>query len=119
MSNCKCSGKDNNFDAKLAYESLLHKNTQLIELVAEYMMEAGLDRTERVSNAMDLAEMLLRIIGGIETSDFTDCAFLNTNTGFCTGCFSASSDCFDRRALSRSRYSPGIIKLHKIRRPEY
>jgi endonuclease G len=86
----KCASSDE-FDAKLAYERLAKKYEQLARLVAEYMSQAGAERTARVRNALSMAAEAERIVGGVTTTDFPECCLIgrrnsNGTVGwFCTG----------------------------------
>lgn len=85
--NCNCPkcGEKEVFNAKLAYEHLLRKNMQLADIIAEYISQAGLERNERVANATDMVEILVRIFGGRETNDFPECSLIIAPGFFCTG----------------------------------
>lgn len=88
MSNCKCSDEnnENNFDAKMAYEHLYHKYTQLADIMAAYMSEANLERALRAENAFNMSDELNRIVGGVPTDSFPECCLIgNANRFFCTG----------------------------------
>jgi endonuclease G len=82
------------FDAKRAFENLAWKNEQLAEIVAQYMSEAGLERTARTVNALSLAEEIsIRIMGGtpVPVGGSPDCCLIGrrfpngTERWFCTG----------------------------------
>lgn len=90
---CKCSNGENidDFNARLAYENLTRKYTQLADMVIKYISEAGLDRDARVLRANEMAVILERIVGGRETTGFPECCLLGrvsldgSRRWFCTG----------------------------------
>lgn len=81
------------FDAKLAYERLSKRFTDLSGIVARYMSQAGLERDARVRNAEDMASALEWIIGGtpVVQNEFPECCVIGqresnaTFRWFCTG----------------------------------
>lgn len=80
---CASCKKDEEFDAKDAYRRLAAKQAVLADVLAKYMSEAGLERTERTLNA----EMMVRTItiwNGTPTADFPECCVI-TNQSLCTG----------------------------------
>jgi secreted trypsin-like serine protease len=85
MSNCGCSkcGGATEFNFKEAFERLNRKHTQLADIVARYMSEAGLERSERAEKAAAMVRDL-EIWNGEPTDDFPDCAII-TNQFLCTG----------------------------------
>lgn len=92
---CSCKSSDvEEFDAKRAFENLAWKNEQLATLVAQYMSQAGMDRTTRAANATNFAEeVFARIVGGqpVAVGGFPDCCLIGrqfpngTERWFCTG----------------------------------
>ena len=88
MSDCRCSEeiRERKFDAEKSYDQLSQKYTQLVDLTAAYMSEAGLKRSLRVENAAGLEEALIRIVGGRPTNLFPECCLIgNSERFFCTG----------------------------------
>lgn len=87
MTNCKCTDENrDNFDAREGYNLLLRRYAQLADIMTSYMLEANLDRSVRAENAVDMADLLARIVGGFPTGDFRDCALIgNATRFFCTG----------------------------------
>ncbi|MBD0369482.1 MAG: trypsin-like serine protease [Pyrinomonadaceae bacterium] len=92
---CGCRGRAENeaFDAKLAYQRLAKKFTELTGVVTTYMSQAGLERDARARNAERMARVLERIVGGtpVEQGDFPECCVIGqrfsngTFNWFCTG----------------------------------
>jgi secreted trypsin-like serine protease len=90
---CSCNDdhKNSDFDAKLAYENLTRKYTQLADVVVKYVSEAGLQRNARVNRAMEMAATLSRIVGGTETTEYPECCLIGRQSlggnrrWFCTG----------------------------------
>jgi endonuclease G len=80
-------------DVKLALANLSRKYTEVADLLARYMSEAGLERAARNANAVTLADQVARIVGGLETptGKYPDCALIGqrSNNGtiswFCSG----------------------------------
>ncbi len=90
---CARCSENAGFDAKLAFENLARKQAQLADLVARYMSEAGLERSVRNSNALEISAQLERIVGGrpVPRGGFPECCLVGhefTNGSvewFCTG----------------------------------
>lgn len=85
-------GAQQEFDARNAYENLARKQTELSDLLAQYMSQAPLERAKRNANALAMAKVTARIVGGVKVdNDHHDCcligqAFPNGARGwFCTG----------------------------------
>jgi len=80
-------------DLRTVIDNLSRKYTQLADVVARYISDAGLERGARVANAVSMAERLLRIIGGMRTEpgEYPDCCLVGrrysdgTRDWFCTG----------------------------------
>lgn len=80
-------------DLRLAVENLQRKYNELAGIVARYMSEAGIDRPTREANATAMAELVVRIVGGTETSpsEFAECCLIGHRARngrerwFCTG----------------------------------
>src|SRR6266545_3877279 len=80
-------------DLRVAVDNLSRKYTELAEVVARYMSEAGIDRPTRNAHAVSFAEQLARIVGGVETppDKYPDCALIGrrfpngTVSWFCSG----------------------------------
>jgi endonuclease G len=80
-------------ELQTAIDNLSRKYTQLAEVVARYMSQAGLERGTRAANAESMSELLGRIVGGFETApgEYPDCCLIGrrfpngTESWFCTG----------------------------------
>lgn len=91
--NCVNCSQNTTFDAEQAYKNLSRKYTELADIVTTYMSQAGLDRTTRTNNALDLAGMLARIVGGtpVVEGGYPECCLIGqrfpnrTYQWFCTG----------------------------------
>lgn len=85
-SRCSCDENGNDFDARVAYDQLYQKYTQLADIMAAYMSEASMTRAARVESAVSLAEVLSRIVGGLPTDGYPECCLVGNNSRFfCTG----------------------------------
>ncbi len=92
-SECVNCSQSDIFDAKQAYENLSRDYMQLADIVQTYMSQAGLDRTTRNSNALELSRQIERIIGGTEViqGDYPECCLIGQEFSnramrwFCTG----------------------------------
>lgn len=77
---CQGCRASEHFDAKLAFDNLAHQQARLGEVVAAFMSQAAVttDRTGRAGNAIALAELTKRIIGGVPTepSEFPECCLV-------------------------------------------
>jgi endonuclease G len=88
-----CKKKEEEVDAKQAFERLSQKLTQLGEQVAQYMSEAPLERNLRNRNAETLAKRIDRIVGGrpVKPGRYPECCLIGesfsnrTQRWFCTG----------------------------------
>jgi secreted trypsin-like serine protease len=88
-----CAQAQEEPDLRLAVANLSRKYTEIVEVVARYMAEAGIDRATRNANAVRFAELLARIVGGVETppEKYPDCALIGrrfpngTLNWFCSG----------------------------------
>jgi secreted trypsin-like serine protease len=80
-------------DLKVAVENLSRKYTEVAEVVARYMSEAGLERATRNANAARLTARLIRIVGGVETppGKYPECVLIGRRfpngsvSWFCSG----------------------------------
>jgi len=80
-------------DLQTAVANLSRKYTQLAEIMARYMSQARLKRGARAASAESMAETLIRIVGGWETTpgEYPDCCLIGrrfpnrTISWFCTG----------------------------------
>jgi endonuclease G len=80
-------------DLKVAVANLSRKYTEIAEVLAGYMSEAGIDRATRNANAVDFTERLQRIMGGVETppGKYPECSLIGrrfpngSESWFCTG----------------------------------
>jgi secreted trypsin-like serine protease len=88
----RCAAHGAEFDAQTAYENLARKYTELTELMMHYVAEAPLERAARNRNALNMAKVMARIVGGVPVdNEHPDCCligqtFPNGTTGwFCTG----------------------------------
>lgn len=92
-SKCVNCSQSATFDAKQAYENLARDYMRLADLVQTYMSQAGLDRTTRNSNALEMSKQLARIVGGTEVSQgrYPECCLIGREfpngsmEWFCTG----------------------------------
>jgi endonuclease G len=92
---CGCSNRQESeeLDVKLALDNLSKKYTELATITAQYMAQAGMERTARASNALVMSEMLARIVGGrpVVPGEFSECCLIGrrfpngTERWFCTG----------------------------------
>jgi secreted trypsin-like serine protease len=80
------------FDAQTAYENLSRKYTELSDLMVRYIAQAPLERAVRNNNALEMAKILTRIVGGQPVNnDHHDCCLIGqsfpngTQGWFCTG----------------------------------
>jgi secreted trypsin-like serine protease len=89
---CATCARSTEFDAQTAYENLARKYTELSDLMARYIAQAPLERGVRNRNALEMARVLARIVGGVPVdNEHPDCclvgqSFPNGTKGwFCTG----------------------------------
>ena len=80
-------------DLRSVVANLSRKYTELADVMAQYMSEAGIDRHTRAANAVSFSERLAKIVGGVETppKKYPECALIGrqaqngTVRWFCTG----------------------------------
>lgn len=93
---CKDKGcpDSKTFDAETSYRRLSQKYNDLSEIVATYFKEAAtMDRSKRVESAQEMADLIIRIVGGTRVPEgaYPECCLVGTkNTNgtldwFCTG----------------------------------
>jgi endonuclease G len=93
IKNCVNCSQRASFDAEQAYKNLSQKYTELADIVATYMSQAGLERTARANNAHDMANLLARIVGGtpVPQGGYPECCLIGRRfpnrsmQWFCTG----------------------------------
>lgn len=93
VKNCVNCSQSTSFDAELAYKNLSRKYTELADILTTYMSQAGLERSARTNNAIDMAGLLARIVGGVPVAQggYPECCLIGekfTNgsiSWFCTG----------------------------------
>ena len=106
-SRCSCNEIGNDFDARVAYDQLYQKYTQLAVIMAAYMSEASMTRAARVESAVSLAEVLSRIVGGLPTDGYPECCLIGDNSRFfCTGILVHS-----RVVLTAAHCNEGITRV--------
>jgi len=88
--NCAAAQQE---DLRTVVENLARKYTELADVLAGYMSQAGLERSARTANAVQLTAELARITGGHPTSagTYPDCVLVGrraangTQRWFCSG----------------------------------
>lgn len=78
---------------RLALERLERQHVELANRVAEYMSEAGLERSVRTARASDTAVAIIRIVGGrpVAVGEYPECCLIGqthangSESWFCTG----------------------------------
>src|SRR6185436_16256848 len=70
-------GTEQPFDAKSAYEKLSRKYTELSDLMTQYISQAPLERGLRNTNAVHMAKVIARIVGGVKVdNEHPDCCLI-------------------------------------------
>lgn len=90
---CVSCSQNTPFDAEQAYRNLSRKYTDLADIVTTYMSQAGMERTARTGNALNMVETLKRIVGGIIVAPgaYPECCLIGQRfpnrsmQWFCTG----------------------------------
>ncbi len=93
MKDCVNCSDSTNFDAEQAYKNLSRKYLELADIVTTYMSQAGLERKSRANNALDMANLLARIVGGkpVPQGGYPECCLIGRRfpnrsmQWFCTG----------------------------------
>lgn len=77
---CGCNSSKNNFNAEVAFHELAERHEMLVEQIAAYMNEAGLERADRIRTAKDRADTTMSIIGGYTAppGQFPECCMVGT-----------------------------------------